>query len=214
MTHRTLSLVLLVAMSGLIGCSWGRGPSIEQLTEHVTNAEDPDQRRQAVLGLARSRVGKDETTLALFAEVLTKDSSPLVRAAAVSALGLSKDPAALPPLLKGLGDKDMVVRWDTARALDSVIGPAAVQPLMDATKDPAIEVRTSAVRALRHYREPVVVQALLARMDDSELAVRREAHASLVSIFGSDRGPNSTDWAGAERDPIPEIKKDPWWKWF
>ena len=215
MTFKTASVLAAATILLTVGCDgmsrkWN-GPDIEQLTADVTNAEDPDLRRQAINDLSDSSAGNDAVTLDLFAEVLKTDPSALVRSAAATALGAGEDPAFLEALTVGLRDKADMVRWDTARALDELTGPAAVFPLIDAARDPAVEVRIAACKALRHYPQREPVRALIARLDDGDVAVQHEAHESLVKIFGDDRGANSTDWAGADDGHIPQPDTRDFW---
>ena len=220
MSDRIVSVIVALAFLAALGCKgmkedWNEqvhGPDIEQLSEDVTNGEDPDLRRQAIHKLSRSSAGDDPVALDLFAEVLKTDPSALVRSAAATALGEGGDPAYVGALTVGLKDKAEVVRWDTARALDELTGPEAVFPLIDASKDPAVEVRIATCKALRHYHQSEVVRALIARLDDPDVAVRHEARQSLTEIFGEDRGPASTDWADADEGPIPPPDTRDWWE--
>ena len=220
MTFRSATFVATTALLIAIGCKgikedWNEqvhGPDTEQLADDVTNGDDPDLRREAIHKLSRSSAGDDPVTLNLFAEVLKTDPSALVRSAAATALGSGGDPAYLEALASGLKDKVVLVRWDTARALDELTGPAAVFPLIDASKDPAVEVRIATCKALRHYRQQEVARALIARLDDPDVAVRHEAHESLTVIFEEDRGPRSTDWAGADEGHIPPPDTRNWWE--
>ena len=212
MSFRTASLIVALALLAAVGCEnpWS-SPDIEQLANDVTNGEEPDLRREAIHKLSKSSAGDDPVALDLFAEVLKTDSSALVRSAAATALGEGGDPAYVGALAGGLKDKAELVRWDTARALDELTGPEAVFPLIDAARDPAVEVRVAACKALRHYRQKEIARALIARLDDSDVAVRHEAHESLTEIFGEDRGTRSTDWAGADETPIPQLDTRDWW---
>ena len=217
--------ILLALVAAPVGCGddnkmvkWVRlkmhPTSADDLQQDLTDHSDPDRRRQAVLRVSRSKTGKSNTSLQLFAEVLRSDPDAFVRSAAATALGKGRNPAYADALIEALDDGASVVRWDAAVALDRVIAPQAAGPLIRAaTYDTLLDVRVSAVRALRNYHEPDVVRALIAGMDDPELTVRHEAHKSLVTIFGTDLGSAPADWDGLADGPMPPRRtQTPWWR--
>ncbi|MHC4179574.1 MAG: HEAT repeat domain-containing protein [Planctomycetota bacterium] len=212
--NRLVVIVLLIAGAvSAVGCNNSQGakkkfrffpPSKDELLADAVNPDDPDTRREAITELSDSSAVNEQAVQDLFDLILRSDSNSFVRAAASTALGKAQNPQYVPTLAKAMTDPAMVVRWDTARALDRVIGKEAVGPLMTAASDdPSLDVRVAATRSLRNYHGPAVVRRLVVLMDDPELPIRREAHNSLKDVFGVDFGPSSEDWAQAHTGEIP-----------
>jgi len=77
------------------------------------------------------------------------DPDPVVRAAALAALGRIGDPAACGAVLGALKDPDMTVRIGAATVLGQLRCRSAAGPLADLQKnDPFTDVREAAGRAL------------------------------------------------------------------
>jgi hypothetical protein len=214
--RRALVFLLLVVAVG--GCQRTAGMRLG----HVSNDDlianisgnDPDLKRGSILELADRRAGKSDTALELFTEVLKADTSPFVRSAAVTALGIGENVAYIDPVIGALEDPSPVVRWDAAKSLDTLVAPQALDPLMrHAISDPSLDVRLACIDAMRNHREPDTVRVLAALLDDPELSIRHEAHRSLVEILGVDLGDRSWDWADAHTRPIPQEgeQEKSWW---
>jgi hypothetical protein len=69
-----------------------------------------------------------------------KDPNPEVRGNAAIALGLSKDPRAVEPLIVALKDRDAQVRLQAAHALGEVKDPRAVSALLAVLRDRDTEI--------------------------------------------------------------------------
>jgi hypothetical protein len=96
------------------------GPAPSQLVAWAFDPNDPDRRRQGVVGLSSKDWGLKEPYLKGYAALLKTDKDPLVRAAAVRALGRAQDPNYAPDITRALMDTDVTVRQDAATALDKV----------------------------------------------------------------------------------------------
>lgn len=189
------------------------GPSAKERVAMAFDPNDADKRREGVLGLSKHDWGLKEPYLKGYDALLKTDKEPLVRAAAVQALGKAKDPTYLPSVAKALYDRAEPVRVDAAIALDSLLGEPAVEHLRNrATQDESQDVRSAAAKALRHYRREDVMHTLVDCLTDKAFAVRHEAHASLVEIVGQDLGYQPKDWLPALNGPLPAPPKPAsWW---
>jgi len=107
---------------------------------------DKDIRKRAVevLGLAADPKSPnlDKTINTLVSA--TKDSDPTVRAAAIDALGATKNPQVLQPVLGNLKDSDWNVRFEVVDALSQIHDERVISPLLDAAGDSDKSVRGSA----------------------------------------------------------------------
>ena len=196
------------------------GPSAKELVAWAFDPNDPDRRREGVIGLSSRDWGLKEPYLKGYAALLKTDKDPLVRAAAVSALGRAGDPKYAPDVTRGLLDHDSAVRHDAATALDRVYDANSAKFLRNrALNDVDQDVRAKCCRALRNHPDVSTVRVLSECLGDKEFSVRHQAHASLVSIVGRDLGHDSRNWqdvaAGRALPPKPPVKaKRPWWDWM
>jgi hypothetical protein len=190
------------------------GPSPSQYVDMVLDQNDPDRRREGIIGLSKHDWGLTDKYLRGYAAILKTDRDPLVRAAAARALGKAKDPNYTGDVAAALFDESDAVRHDAAVALDGVVGEAAVEPLRKvAVSDTDQDVRTSCARALRHYWREDVVRTLVVCLSDKAFGVRHEAHASLVAVTGMDRGYEPENWADLALKALPPKppQKASWW---
>ncbi len=237
MTRRRLipAAAALVAAALLAGCekSAGSGDSeewtldyqLKQLilgrpaTDSVAMAfdpNDPDRRRQGILELSEEEWGLRERYLKGYAAILRTDGDPLVRAAAVRALGKAADPNYVENIARALFDEHLAVRQDAATALDNVHGEVAIDPLRNrAVNDVNQDVRAKSAMALRHYRREDVVRTLVECLGDKAFAVRYRAHQALVEILGEDRGYDPLAYRDVAVDGLPpaapEQDEATWW---
>jgi hypothetical protein len=230
----TFLVVLLAAL--LPGCSKGggegggtslnsmvqklSGPSPGQLAAWAFDPNDPDRRRQGIVGLSSKDWGLKEPYLKGYAALLKTDRDPLVRAAAVRALGRAQDANYAPDVTRALLDADATVRQDAAIAADKVYDGSSAAVLRNrAISDVDQDVRANSCRALRHHRDMAVVRTLVECLSDKAFSVRYQAHESLVEVVGKDLGYDGQEWAdvaGAralapKAAPADEL---PWWDWM
>ncbi len=228
---RYIPIVILVVLA--VGCSPGGdgagrggltrklfGPSPKQLVVQMFESEDPDLRRDAIERLSKKDWGRRGAYPKAYA-IMTTDSAPTVRSAAVRALGRVGDAKYAKEVIAALSDHESSVRWDAAVAMDSIFAPEAVGPLsLRANSDVSPDVRIASARALRHYRQQDVLDTLLRCLDDPKLAVRCRAAESLTELTGEVAGTDARAWRrilNAKTDPfkhpVRPVKRA-WWSRF
>lgn len=134
-------------------------------------------------------VGDARATTALVAEL---DRDRVEVTLVLEALGATKDPAALLPLLGALDHKEAAVRLAAMRALAHVIDqdPRAADVLVLRLTDADAEVRALAATYLGELRAPGAIDALIPRVAPGEpVAVRRAAIAALGAIGDAKAAP-------------------------
>jgi HEAT repeat protein len=107
---------------------------------------DKEIRKRAVqvLGLAADPKSPNLGRVIDSLVTATRDSDPEVRAAAVDALGATKDPRVFQPVVDALKDSDWNVRFEVVDALSQIQDERIIAPLLDAAGDADKTVRTSA----------------------------------------------------------------------
>ena len=98
--------------------------------------------------------------------------------AAIVALGRSRDPRAIHPLIGLLGHENRGIREASVRGLGG-LGPGAVEPLISALADTDWHIRMGSAIALRIIGDPRGVEPLIRALSDENRFVRREAAKSL-----------------------------------
>ena len=88
----------------------------------------------------------------------------------------------LPRLQTLLGDRDIALRVEAARALGRLGLPAALPALITALTDAEKGVRCEVAKALGHFPHAAAVRALVQALTDSEAHVRRQAVDALSAI--------------------------------
>ncbi len=128
---------------------------------------DPDRlvRREAARSLARLKWKPVEPEEAADFYFLTEDWRELVKL----------KNTALPVLIRGLADKDVRVRRESAQALGRLCSAQAVPVLAKALGDPDITVRIAAAEALGEIRDVRAQKPLLRVLDTDCHQVRMEA---------------------------------------
>ncbi|NLF32068.1 MAG: hypothetical protein GX591_14420, partial [Planctomycetes bacterium] len=182
---RTILILTCVTLLG--GCSgmmrtcrrWVDTTSPRQRIAMAFDLQDPDLRREGIAAMMEARGWDREPYLEAYA-TLAGDPDPLVRGAALGALGRAGATGYLDVIVGGLDDTDGRVRLDAAEALDRVAGEAAVEPLRRCTAEAdEADLRARCARALRHYRTRPVLETLVTALSDEAFAVRYEARRSL-----------------------------------
>lgn len=114
---------------------------------------------------------------------LIDDADPLVRAAALAAIGaIGWDDADVSTVEKALAASAWQIRQGAARALAGAPSPsAAVAPLSQALSDPHLDVRKAAVLSLTRWAssEDAAREALTGALDDGDADVRAYARRAL-----------------------------------
>lgn len=182
-----------------------KGDSAAQLARDSLNTYDADKRREAVVRLSNADYGGDEPFVRLY-RLLLDDPDPMVRAAAVTALG-EHAPASDGPLLAAmLEDESAYVRWEAAKALQKVHHPGVAAALSAAlTKDEDADVRTAAATALGQYADATVFQTLVSALGDRNRGVVRAANESLRTLTGQDLDADAAQWLALSRECGPRL---------
>jgi len=98
---------------------------------------------------------------------------------AAEALGVLREPAAVPALISALtGDRYSGVRWKAAEALTR-IGPPAVEPLIQALGHQDDDARWKAAIALGEIGDPRAIAPLMALLEDEDRFVQSRAAYAL-----------------------------------
>ncbi len=110
-----------------------------------------------------------------------QSTDPPAREKAATALGGTKDPSAIKPLIKTLADEYKYVRRAAAEALGKM-GEPAVEPLAKALKNENSNVREGALTALGLIGNPTVVPVMLQAVHDEDVSVREASVEALGRI--------------------------------
>jgi HEAT repeat protein len=113
---------------------------------------------------------------------LTIDPDPLVRAAALAALGeLGAEPSDVAAIEHALRAPAWQVRQGAARALSGLTPALAVPPLALALDDPHLDVRKAAVLSLSRCTDEIAARnALMRALKDGDADVRAYARHALA----------------------------------
>ncbi len=177
--------------------------SVEALVWALENEKVPELRWRAAFGLGL--IGGKST---MAHKALTKalsDKSPLVRRAALSAIGRSGGKAAVPMVAPAIRDPDPLTRAAAAAALGRARDPAAVEHLLIAAADKDPVVRATAIAALGSVPTRESLAAIAKAAHDNTRQVRFAALKVLSNIH------NSTAYIVLLRlvgDPDRKIKAD------
>lgn len=154
---------------------------IAQLVRELSSA-DPAVRAEAVRLL--SKTNED----ALIPHILDAldDPEPLVRNAALSALGYNRDQkiAHITHILERLHDEDATVRLTavTMLARSMLKDTRIFEGILRATDDPDPAVRRAALRALSDFNDERAIDAYLDHIEDPDLNVREAAMRGLHEV--------------------------------
>lgn len=188
-------------------------PAVAPLCAALANP-DPVLRRQAayVLGQLAAQLGAGQraAVAGVLAGLLDDVRAP-VRAAAVRALGRTRESAALAPLATALGDARPEVREAASEALGASRDGKAVPVLIGALADEAPVVRSAATRALAQIGAPAVVPVMAALLG-TDADARCQAAGTLGELVAgledaSLRARAVEALRGALRDPRERVRQ-------
>lgn len=179
-------------------------PTPLEAAQMAVNPWDADDRARGTMLLANAYFGGEDPYHQLYLQ-RAADEDPNARSAGVRGLALHGQPEDVPILVERLGDANVRVRLEAARALQRIHNPAAVDALIVSTRLPVpgspersgeVEpaIRAEAAHALGQYAEPRVILPLIAALDDRFLAVNRAARRSLRTLTGQDFGLDRKAW--------------------
>ncbi|MBI4711735.1 MAG: HEAT repeat domain-containing protein [Planctomycetes bacterium] len=175
---------LCVSAVSMFSCSSPK-PSI--------SSTDPDLRHQWLMKSARS--GDVSKYLKLYAELVTDDPDPLVRALAARYVGKFNYKEGTPALIKALADPSPYVRQDAAVALGEIGDTSAVTPLLKTLEDDtSSEVRRSTAQSLGKIGDSKAVDGLIHHLEDVSPGVAYAALQSLKTLTKQDFGKDIKAW--------------------
>ncbi|MEY3143565.1 MAG: hypothetical protein RLY21_2058 [Planctomycetota bacterium] len=206
MLTRTVT-ALAIALATLGGCDTIQS-DFSQFTDSFSQptpaeaaqwAADPNDRENARRGtvlLANAPWGGAAPYLKMYRLYAEDSLDPLVRAAALQALGRHGDASDAPLVAKSLASPFRQVRLAAAKALQRLHDPSVADTLWPRLVDRAedSDVRTEIAIALGQYQTPAVFQALVAALSQRELAVNVAALDSLRMLTGQNLGLEEDDW--------------------
>ena len=177
--------------------------SVEALVWALNNEKNPELRWRAAFGLGlsggKSKMAHEALTTAL------ADKSPLVRRAAVAAIGRSGGKAGVPLIAPSIRDADPTIRAAAAEALGRARDPSAVKHLIVAAADKDVVVRATAIAALGSVPSRESLTVIVKAAQDDARQVRFAALKVLANVH------NSTAYIVLLRlvsDPDRKIKAD------
>lgn len=179
----------------------GLGSGFKQTTpsEAARDAVDPtdaDKRREGITLLSNAPFGGVETYVKFYRDAVVNESDPIVKAAAIQALGKHGEPSDAVRIAPSLSDPNQQVRWAAAKALQRLHNPAVVPDLLRvlANENENQDVRIAAATALGQYPEDRVFQGLVGALNARELAINAAAEQSLHTLTGMSFGMSAPDW--------------------
>jgi HEAT repeat protein len=168
--------VRAAAAEALAGC--GAKPG-ERLREALRRETDSAARRAMIHALGAGGGGSE--AIGDLVALLESDDVG-VRFAAASALGETRDPDALAPLLGALGDPAREVQAAALRALGRLGDPRAGEPLVRRLDAGGRDLRRTAAAALREIAPAAARDRLLRALDDRDWEIRLAAVRTLERL--------------------------------
>lgn len=221
MTARTPALALaccILPVLALAGCEsagsdlrdFGKtfsATSPQEAATDAANVADSEAQRRGTVLLANAVWGGSPVYVKLYRLYVEENTDPLVRAAAVDALGRHGEPSDAVLVAKQLPHPSKQVRLSAAKALQRLhnvqVAEEIWRRLLDETEES--EVRVELAVALAQYATDDSFQALCTALDQRELAVNLAASDSLRLLTGEDFGidrPLWLSWYKAQKSPF------------
>lgn len=191
---------LRLKMAGMIG-AFDDQKVVPDLLRHIDDPE-PGMRRQVIRTLAGLQ---DQRATADLVRVMQED--PNVRLDAITALGETRDPRAIDPLVDQFDNYDYDVPANAIIALTK-IGPASLPRLLKESKNPNAQIRTYATRGLATLGGPETIGPLMAAAGDPVETVRAEAVKGIARFTGEDAIRAVPLLIGRFRDPSAEVSRN------
>jgi hypothetical protein len=175
-------------------------PTPDEAARDALDPYDPNKRREGVVLLATATFGGAAPYTKLYRDYTEHDPDPLVKAAAITALGrhgTPDDALIIAPWLSKEKSTHQHVRWCAALALQRLHNPKVVPDLIRSLSEPReiSEVQEAVCVALAQYPQDRVVQGLMPMLDARDLAVSAAAAESLHLLTGQDWGTDPRAWS-------------------
>jgi hypothetical protein len=173
-----------------------------------------DLRRTGILKLASDYdFARADPYTRRYWQIAQGDPDYLVRVAAIRALNRSRDRSGIPIYIKGLDDRNPLIRVESAKALANIPDETAVPALLRHLR-PEIEMRgegsgaaaraervpetkdtrIAVADALRCYKTKDVARALTEALQDRQFEVAYQARRSLILMTGHDYRYDPDKW--------------------
>ncbi len=171
-------------------------PSPAQAARWAADPNDRENARRGTILLANAPWGGTEVYLKMYRLYAADALDPLVRAAALQALGRHGDASDAVLVAKSLTSPFRQVRLAAARSLQRLHDPAVADTLWPRLIDPDedADVRIEIAIALGQYPTPAVFNALVASLSQRDLAVNIAAVDSLRMLTGQGFGIDEDAW--------------------
>jgi len=203
-------------------------------------AEDADERRQALVKVARSKQAGEEWAIKGYMAVALLDTDEQSRCVAIRALARTQDPRAAETTVKLLNFREYppqdvrppgpLCRWDATKALADLSAADAVPPeLREKARatlterlraDPESQVRCEAARGLARYPMEETLRVLISGLNDEAFAVVHQCEESLVQLTGYTHNCDALAWeewlSANDENPfaraghVPESRRPPY----
>ena len=206
-TRRIATLVSTLASLGLSACDTASSdfasftesfspPTPKQAGQWAVDQYDAENQRRGTLLLANAPWGGTSVYTAMYRLYIEENTDPLVRAAALEAIGRHGEASDAELVAKQLKDKSIQVRMAAAKALQRLHDPKVTTVICSRLIDEGEEssVRVELAIALGQYPSDDAFQALAATLDARELAVNMAALDSLHLLTGKDFGLDRPLW--------------------
>ncbi|MFM7260897.1 MAG: HEAT repeat domain-containing protein [bacterium] len=171
-------------------------PTPAQAAQWAADPNDRENARRGTVLLANAPWGGALPYLRMYRLYAEDSLDPLVRAAALQALGRHGDPEDAVLVAKSIASPFRQVRLAAAKALQRLHDPAVADTiwprLVDGSEDS--DVRVELAIALAQYPTPAVFQALVAALSQRELAVNVAAVDSLRTLTGQTLAIDEDAW--------------------
>lgn len=154
--------------------------------------------------LTEGLAGVDDFSLQNRLETVARTGkNPQMRAAALVALGHTKNERFLPLFQEGLRDANLTVRLGALESLILSPSPSALFTLGDAAQnDPSTTVKVMAAAAYWEKGNPAGREVLLRLAENADWYARASAVSQLGRLGGADERRKLMDLLGRETDPI------------
>lgn len=171
-------------------------PTPAQAAQWAADPNDMENARRGTVLLASAPWGGALPYLRMYRLYAEDSRDPLLRAAAIQALGRHGDPQDAVLVARNLASPFRQVRLTAARALQRLHDPSVADTLWPRLVDGAedADVRTEIAVALGQYPTPAVFRALVAALAQRDLAVNAAAVDSLRTMTGQDIGLDEDAW--------------------
>lgn len=181
-------------MSGLTTAFKQTSPS--EAARWAVDPTDADKRREGILMLSNAPFGAVEAYVKLYRDEVINERDPIVKAAAIQALGKHGAPEDALRVAPHLSHDNEQVRWAAARALQRLHNPAVVPDLLKTLgdEDENHDVRIAVARALGQYPQDRVFHGLVGALNARELAINDAAERSLNTLTGMSFNQSAPDW--------------------